>query len=75
MVFRRERPRIRKILETLMSDYGWNIQELYAFCSHEYSDPESTVPFILTASFRIQARKMLDEEQQQEVVLNDTYFF
>ena len=63
MVYRRERPKIRKAIEQLMSDFGWDAQELYDFTQYEHSDPESTVPLCLTTSFRVQLRKMIEEEQ------------
>jgi len=63
MTYRRERPKIRKILEGLMDDYGWSVKELYDFTRYEYDDPDSTVPFCLSSSMRIQLRKMIEDEE------------
>jgi len=64
MVYRRERPKIRKILQGLMTDYGWNAQELNDFTRYDYDDPDAEVPFSLWYTWRVQLRKMVEEEQQ-----------
>jgi hypothetical protein len=63
MVYRRERPKIRKILEELMEDYGWSAYELYEFTGYDYDDDmECTHVFSLSQGMRIQLRKMVEEE-------------
>jgi hypothetical protein len=64
MVYRRERPKIRKLLEGLMEDYGWSAWELSEFTHYDYTESESEVPFSLWYTWRVQLRKMIEEEQQ-----------
>jgi len=61
MVYRRERPKIRKCLETLMEDYGWSASELYEFTRYDSEDIDWSPDFCLTSSMRIQLRKMIEE--------------
>ena len=61
MVYRRERPKIRKLLESLMEDYGWSARELYDFTSHDPLDLDWSPNFWLSHSMRLQLRKMIEE--------------
>ena len=61
MVYRRERPKIRKCLEEMMSDYGWSAQELYDFCRYDPSDVEWQPVFCIMGNMKIQLRKMIEE--------------
>lgn len=65
MVYRRERPKTRKILQGLMDDYGWSAWELQQFTTYDpvYSDCEPV--FNLSYTWKVQLRKMIEEEQQE----------
>ncbi len=63
-MFRKERPIVRKILESMMSDYGWSTSELREFTSYDPSDVDWQPVFCLSSSMKIQLRKMIEEEQQ-----------
>jgi hypothetical protein len=65
MVYRRERPKIRKLLQSLMDDYGWSAWELSEFTHHDPSEVEDVPPFHLWYTWRVQLRKMIEEEQQE----------
>jgi len=71
MVYRRERPKIRKLLQELMDEYGWDARELYEFTSFEYDDDFEYIHlFSLSSGMRVQLRKMI-EEYQGGVLTND----
>lgn len=62
MIYRRERPIIRKTTIQLCNEFGWSIEELLYFtCSHADDDIDCLPVFSISRGMRIQARKMLDE--------------
>jgi hypothetical protein len=67
MVYRRERPKIRKCLETAMAWYGWSIKELREFTSYDPECIDWKPIFCLWPTWKVQLRKMLEEEKQQGV--------
>ena len=67
MVYRRERPKIRKAIETLMEDYGWSAWELLSeFTRYDPSGGDCEVPFSLWYTWKVQLRKMIEVERQGE---------
>jgi len=71
MIYRRERPMIRKLLQGLMEDYGMPPSELYEFSRCDSECPEWIPIFCLTHSMRIQLRTMINEEKP----INDCTFY
>ena len=63
MIYRRERPKIRKSLETFMEDYGWSAWELREFTSYDPDDIDWKPVLSLWYTWRVQLRKMIEEEQ------------
>jgi len=61
MIYRRERPMIRKLLQGLMEYYGWSLSELYEFSRYDSECPEWIPIFCLTPNMRIQLRKMITQ--------------
>ena len=61
MVRRRERPRCRKVLERLLAERGCTLQDLLE------------KPHRLSDGLRIQARKMVAEEQAHLLMLEAQY--
>ncbi len=65
MVYRRERPRIRKNIEQYLSNHHWSLHELKTYVDknrHHFS-----------SSFKTQLNKMLAEEQRKDFVDNLVY--
>lgn len=65
MVYRRERPKIRKCIEQIMDEYGWSAWELYEFSRYDNADVEWSPVFCLLGSMRLQLRKMVEEEMSR----------
>ena len=55
MVYRRERPKCRKVIERLLRERNCGLEELLQQPRHR-----------LSAGLRIQARKMLDEQKEAQ---------
>ena len=62
MIYRRERPKIRKFLNELLDDYGWSSKELYDFTHYDSEDTEYIPVFSMSSTRRIQLRKMIEED-------------
>ena len=64
MIYRRERPKLRKIIINLCTEFGWTLEELLDFTSSHVDDDLDWLPvFSISKTMRIQARKMLEEGQ------------
>ena len=72
MVYRRERPKIRKLLEELMSEYGWNAAELYEFTRYDNEDVDWSPIFCLSGGMHIQLRKIIEEGCNHEILSKTT---
>lgn len=70
MVYRRERPKVRRLLEGLMADYGWSAWELSEFTHCDPTCPDDVVPFSLWPTWRVQLRKMIEEEEKDQAENN-----